>query len=153
VAREHPAWTLRLYGTGPEEPALREQAASAGVETSVAFMGHTDDPAEVLADASVLVLPSRAEGWPLVLAEAMAVGVPCVAFDCAPSIREIVTDGADGFVVGAGNVASLAESVGRLADDEELRRAMGKQALASVRRFSVENVTRRWDREFVNLFR
>jgi glycosyltransferase involved in cell wall biosynthesis len=153
VAPEHPDWTLRLYGGGPEEAELRRQVAAAGLEGSVAFMGHTDDAAGALADSSVLALPSRAEGWPLVLAEAMSVGVPCVAFDCAPSIREIVTDGDDGFVVTAGNVASFAEALRHLIADDELRRAMGKRALASVRRFTAEVVAQRWQRELDNLFR
>jgi len=153
VAGQHPDWRLRLYGTGPEEAALRAQVAAAGIEGAVEFMGHTEDAAGALADASVLALSSRAEGWPLVLGEAMAVGLPCVAFDCAPSIREIITDGEDGFVVTAGHVTALAQALDRLLGDDELRHTMGKRALASVRRFTADTVGRRWEREIENLFR
>jgi len=153
VADAHPDWTVRVYGGGPEEDALRAQIAAAGLDGRFELMGQTDDVPRALREASVLAMPSRAEGWPLVLGEAMATGVPCVAFDCAPGIREIVTDGEDGVVVAPGNVTGMAEAIGRLVDDEQLRQAMGARALAAVERFTASAVADRWEREFDNLFR
>jgi glycosyltransferase involved in cell wall biosynthesis len=153
VAAQHPDWTVRVYGTGPEEMALRAQIEAAGLDGRVELMGQTDDVPRALREASALAMPSRAEGWPLVLGEAMATGVPCVAFDCAPGIREILSDGEDGIVVAPGNVTGFAEALGRLIADEETRRRMGAQALVSVQRFSPDAVADRWEREFTNLFR
>jgi glycosyltransferase involved in cell wall biosynthesis len=153
VADAHPDWTVRVYGGGPEENALRAQIAAAGLEGRFELMGQTDDVPRALREASVLAMPSRAEGWPLVLGEAMATGVPCVAFDCAPGIREIVTDGEDGIVVAPGNVTGLAEAISRLIADERLRQEMGAKALAAVERFTASAVADRWERELANLFR
>jgi glycosyltransferase involved in cell wall biosynthesis len=153
VADAHPDWTVRVYGGGPEEAALRAQIAAAGLEGRVELMGQTDDVPRALREASVLAMPSRAEGWPLVLGEAMATGVPCVAFDCAPGIREIVTDGVDGVVVAPGNVTGLADAISRLIGDEQLRQSMGARALAAVQRFTPDAVADRWERELANLFR
>ncbi|MEU5159939.1 glycosyltransferase [Streptomyces sp. NPDC020875] len=153
VAPHHPEWTLRIYGTGEEEAALHAQAAALGVTDSVAWMGRTDDVAGALRDSSVFVLSSRGEGFPLAPMEAMASGVPCVAFDVAPGVREIITDGEDGLLAPPGNPERLADGLRRLLADEELRDAMGERARRNVQRYSTERILDRWERLFALLER
>ncbi|HTE72292.1 MAG TPA: glycosyltransferase, partial [Actinomycetes bacterium] len=72
----------------------------------------------------------------------------CVAFDCAPGVREIVTDGVDGVVVPPRDVAGLAEGLDRVMDDEDLRRRLGTAARAGVRRFAPDQVLAQWEDVF-----
>ncbi|MFI6583681.1 glycosyltransferase [Embleya sp. NPDC050493] len=153
VARVHPDWTLRIYGEGPEEAALRAQIAAAALTGSVELMGQTADVGGALMEASMLVLPSRQEGWGLVLVEAMTAGVPCVAFDCAPSIREIITDEKDGLVIVPGNVLEFGKAINRLIEDSGLRESLGGAAEASAQRYSPDRIVAQWEREFDSLYR
>ncbi|MEU6480052.1 glycosyltransferase [Streptomyces sp. NPDC047017] len=143
-----PGWTLRIHGSGEAEAGLRRQCAELGLDGSVDFAGQTGDVPGALRAASVFVQSSRGEGFPLVLLEAMAGGVPCVAFDCAPGVREIVTHEADGLLARPGNTSELARHLVRLMSDGQLRDRMGEQALRSVRRFDPDAVTSRWEELF-----
>jgi glycosyltransferase involved in cell wall biosynthesis len=145
---QQPGWTLRIYGRGEAEADLRQQCAQLGLEDSVDFAGQTEDVPAALRASSVFVQSSRGEGFPLVLLEAMASGVPCVAFDCAPGVREIVTHDEDGLLARPGNTAEIARHLVRLMADEQLRDTMGERALSSVRRFDPDAITRRWEELF-----
>jgi glycosyltransferase involved in cell wall biosynthesis len=93
-------------------------------------------------------LSSDFEGLPVVLCEAMACGVPCVSVDCGPGIGEIIRPEEDGLIVAMGDPQALAGAIGRLIEDEELRRRMGRAARENIRRYSVEEIMRQWDEVF-----
>jgi glycosyltransferase involved in cell wall biosynthesis len=114
----------------------------------VLLPGLADDIEAELVQASVFALSSIHEGLPMALAEGMACGLACVAFDCAPGVREIVTDGVDGIVLPPRNVEALADGLARLMGDEELRRAYGRAARESVRRFAPDAVVAQWEAVF-----
>ncbi|HEY9437484.1 MAG TPA: glycosyltransferase [Streptomyces sp.] len=153
VAPERPDWRLGVYGAGEDEAALRAQCTSLGLDGSVDWMGRTDDVPGALATASVFVQSSRGEGFPLALLEAMASGVPCAAFDCAPGVREIVRDGEDGLLAPAGDIGALADRLLRLTGNPRMRDTMGRRARVNVQRFSEAEVMRRWDDLFALLER
>jgi glycosyltransferase involved in cell wall biosynthesis len=153
VAAAFPDWRLRIVGAGPEDAALRARATELGVAGGVDFAGQSSDVEADLRGASVYALPSRAEGFPMTLLEAMAMGLPCAAFDCAPGVREIITDGDDGLVVAAGNTGQLADALSRLLADADLRDAMSRRALASVERFTPAHIADRWERLFEFVYR
>lgn len=153
VFAQHPDWTLRIYGVGDELPALRSQARESGIESAVDFAGQTDDVEGALRGTSVFALASRAEGFPLSLLEAMVCGIPCVAFDCAAGVREIIRDEEDGLLATAGNVDRFADQLTRLLDDEELRRDMGARARENVQRYSSETILARWENVFTLVHR
>ncbi|WP_367431755.1 glycosyltransferase family 4 protein [Streptomyces celluloflavus] len=145
TAPRHPDWTLRLYGSGEEEEALRKQAAELGITGSVEWMGRTGDVPGALREGSVFVLSSRGEGFPLAPMEAMASGLPCVAFDVAPGVHEIITDGEDGFLAPPGNIAELARHLDTLMSDKGLRDTMGQAARENIQRFSTDEIVGRWE--------
>ncbi len=146
-----PAWRLRLYGSGPDEEALRRQAAELGVD--VEMPGTTSDIEGALTEASIYALPSRSEGFPMGVLEAMAYGLPVVAFNSAPGIRELITHEVDGLLVTPGNVPEFAAALERLMDDPGLRTKLGTAGRASVQRFSADAVMDRWERVFALLYR
>ena len=138
-------WTLRIYGGGPDRDVLGEQARTLGVTGSVDFAGQTEDIAAALVGGSVFASASRAEGFPMSLLEAMACALPCVAFDCAPGVRELVRDGVNGALVPPGNTEDFAAALGRLMDDSAERGSLGKAALESVSDYAPERIVERWE--------
>lgn len=148
VAPDHPEWVLKIFGHGPLEKQLRKQVERLGLQDRVLLPGLAGDIEAELRAASVFALSSIHEGLPMAVAEAMACGVPCVAFDCAPGVREIVTDGVDGIVVPPRNVDALAAGLDRLMGDPDLRRRYGAAARESVRKFAPDAVLAQWEETF-----
>ncbi len=104
----------------PGYAARLERMATEVAPGRIRLCGWTDDPERALARFSVLVVPSRREPWGRVAAEAMAVGVPVVAASSG-GLPELVEDGVSGLLYPPGDVGSLVERVGRIADDPDLR--------------------------------
>jgi glycosyltransferase involved in cell wall biosynthesis len=148
LAPQHPEWSVKIFGDGPMRDVLQQQIDDSGLADRVKLMGMTNDVESQLLDSSIFALSSESEGLPLVLVEAMVCGVPCVAYDCSPGIREIITDGVDGLVVTNRSVTELTAGLGRLIDDADLRRSMGRAALSSAQRFSEDTVLERWEELF-----
>lgn len=148
VADDHPDWVLRILGHGPLQGQLEKQVERLGLRGRVQLPGLAKDIEAELRGASLFALSSIHEGLPMALAEAMACGLPSVAFDCAPGVREIVTDGVDGIVVPPRDVAALAEGLGRLMGDPDLRRRYGAAARENVRKFAPDAVLRQWEDVF-----
>lgn len=145
IAPRHPGWRFELYGTGPLEGQLQELIASLGIDNSARLMGSTSEPQAVLNRAAVHVLSSQHEGLPMVLGEAMACGVPSVAYNCAPGISEMVTHESDGIIVPRGAIGSLAEGLSRLMGDEALRRSMSRAGRESARRQDSGKILDQWE--------
>jgi glycosyltransferase involved in cell wall biosynthesis len=104
-------WRLHLYGEGPMRNGLERLAQRLGLSESVVFAGHTS-VAEIWASNHVLVMPSRREGLPLAMLEAMLCGRPVVATDVAGH-SEIIEDGVTGFLADAPTVNSMAKALER----------------------------------------
>ncbi|WP_020552290.1 glycosyltransferase family 4 protein [Embleya scabrispora] len=153
IAPKHPDWKLRLYGGGSEDAALRAQALRLGVAGSVEFPGPTADVEGALREGAIFALSSRAEGFPMSLLEAMSMGIPCVAFDCAPGVREIISHENNGLLVARGNTESFAGAVRTLMADAELRDRLGEQALKDVQRYAPSSILQRWEQLFEFVYR
>jgi glycosyltransferase involved in cell wall biosynthesis len=141
VSGRHPRVKLLLCGDGEARAALRKLVKSLGC-TNVEFRGVVEnhEVVSLLRDASLFVLPTTTmEGHPKALAEAMAVGTPCIASDI-PGNRQMISDGVTGLLVKPNDVASLAEALSRLLADGNLRMALGAAAAESARAFSFERV-------------
>lgn len=145
LAARHPDWRLLVAGEGPERAALQAQIARGGLDARIHLVGWIDDPAQFLARGALFVLPSRYEGFPMALLEALACGLPVVAFDCDSGPRDILRPGVDGRLVPAGDVAALAAAMDELMRDPAARDQLGRRAVEVVERFSLDNYRRRWD--------
>lgn len=122
----HPDATLTFVGDGAERPALEARAQDLGLSEAVQFMGFRtqDQVAEHLAQSDMLVLPSFAEGVPVVLMEAMAARIPTVASRIA-GVPELVCDGETGFVIAAGDIKTLKKRLEKLMSNPDLCQSMG----------------------------
>lgn len=124
---------LTLVGDGPDRAALEAAAVALGLDDRVRFLGARSqgEVAGHLRAADLFVLPSFAEGVPVVLMEAMASRVPVIATRVG-GVAELVEDGVSGLLVAPSDVEALAAAVARLAADPALRRAMGEVGRAKV---------------------
>ncbi len=145
IAKDWPDWKLRILGEGPERGVLEALIATYGLEGRVELVGWVDDPHPELARASLFVLSSRYEGFPVGLLEAMACGLPVVSFDCQSGPAEIIRPEVDGLLVPAGDVAALAAAMARLLGDPTLRVTLGSHAREVNDRFSLQKCLARWD--------
>lgn len=137
-------WRLDVYGDG-ERNSYEQQALVLGLDKSrYRLHERTDNVEKVYTESSLFVLSSRFEGFGMVIVEAMACGLPIVAFDCPWGPRSIISDGKDGLLVENGNVQEMADALVRLMADEPLRRLMGEAGMKNVQRFSIEKIAERW---------
>ena len=146
VAAEHPDWTLRIYGDGSQRGALEQQIGELGLRESVSLEGFSTSLQAEMAKGSLFVLSSRAEGYGMVLVEAMACGVPVVSTDCPAGPRDIITPGVDGLLVPNKDVDALAGAINQMIElDDDTRRKMATAALAKADERSQEAVSAQWD--------
>lgn len=119
--------TLTLVGMGPDAQSLKDYAEQLGISEQVKFTGAVDQDhiLDFYKAADMFVLPSFAEGLPVVLMEAMAMEIPCIT-TAITGIPELIQNGEDGLLVPASDSAGLAEAIIKLASDESLRRQLGQ---------------------------
>lgn len=140
-----PGWTLTIVGEGEQGDMLKARIAEYGLSKSVRLQPFSDDIASFYKTASIFVLSSRFEGFCLVMIEAMACGVPCVAFDCPTGPSEVLRAGG-GILVPPERADLMAESLERLSTDRELRGSLSREAAEISRRFSVDRYLEAWSR-------
>jgi GalNAc-alpha-(1->4)-GalNAc-alpha-(1->3)-diNAcBac-PP-undecaprenol alpha-1,4-N-acetyl-D-galactosaminyltransferase len=141
----YPDWTLQIVGDGPQRAVLADLADSLGIRDRVQLVGWMDQPERALLAAGAFVLPSRYEGFPNALLEAMACGLPCIATACDSGPAEIIRHGVDGLLVPPQDVDALAEALRRLVSDDAQRARLGSRAVEVTTRFSREAFFARWD--------
>jgi len=114
-----------VVGDGPERGKMEKLAEDLGLgPESVVFLGQRNDVGKLLREAGMLVLCSEEEGFPNVVLEAMAAGLPVITTSAGDAAR-VVLDGVTGYVVAPGDVEGMANRMVRLAQSAELRRALG----------------------------
>jgi glycosyltransferase involved in cell wall biosynthesis len=141
LAPRFPDLHFLLAGDGPEEQMLSEKASALGIANRVTFSGYVADTRLVYLSADVLLMPSRYEGLPMTLLEAMAMGLPVVASKL-DGIAEVISDGAEGFLAPSDDAALFVERTAALLADAELSLRISKNARDKIEaRFSVERMT------------
>jgi GalNAc-alpha-(1->4)-GalNAc-alpha-(1->3)-diNAcBac-PP-undecaprenol alpha-1,4-N-acetyl-D-galactosaminyltransferase len=146
VANNHPEWTLTILGEGEMRSKLEKLCAKFGLEDRVFMPGVVKNVDAHLRKADIFVLPSRFEGFPVTLCEAMACGVPVIASNCLSGPREILHDGIDGMLVAPENIDALALGLNRLMSDPGKRQYFSHHAPKVLDRFGVEPVMAIWNR-------
>lgn len=133
IADRFPTWQMCFVGDGPMQVT----------GPRVVLQPATPDPAAVLEQTGVLCLPSRTEGMPLSLGEAMAAGLAVVASDCSAGVRQLVGDA--GILVPPEDPDALAAGLASALESADLRSRLGDQARARVAEYRLEHVMDRWE--------
>lgn len=146
VVDARPDWSLCICGGGAGRSGLEQSVADHGISEHVTLLGPVRHIERQLLRASIFVLSSRFEGFPMAMLEGMSKGLPVVAFDCPTGPAEIVEHGKSGLLVPNGDVAGLAEAMLELIENDELRHRQGAAAAVRARAFSLDDVGQRWER-------
>lgn len=148
-ASEHmTGWQLVILGDGPMREQLHETVRRNGLGNLVALPGAVGNVADWLQVASIYALTSAFEGYPNSLLEALASGVPAVAYDCRTGPRELIIDGVNGFLVPPNSLGNLAARLTTLMNDEPLRRRFAERAKSTADSHSLAQIAPQWEEVF-----
>jgi len=146
LADSFPEWIVEIYGDGDQEELLGALIAERQLQERVFLRGATRDIMRAYQNAQIFALPSLFEGFGNVTLEALACGLPVVAFDDVLATRELVTNDYNGILVGTDDrVAAFATGLKQLMSDPELRVSLGQRARESAQRFDTPIVMKEWE--------
>ena len=151
VEKESSDWQLDIYGMGDPTPYVK-MVDNLSIDKKRC---HLNASLVMVEDeylkSSILVQPSRTEGFGLVIVEAMACGLPVVAFDCENGPRSIITDGEEGFLIPAFDVEMFSNRLKRLMKDESLRKKMGDKGMQKSQLYHIDSIGKQWKQLFDEL--
>lgn len=140
-----PGWGLLILGEGDQRDRLEQLAGTMGMSGRIFLPGRVKNPSDYLKRSEIFVLPSRHEGFPNALLEAMAEGLPVVSTDCPFGPGEIITHDVDGLLVPNGDIDALARSIRILMENRGKRKSLGLCAAETAKRYSPEIVMSQWE--------
>lgn len=146
VHQQMPDWRLDIFGQGEWQEMLQGMIDERGLQETLKLNGPTKNIGQEYSESSMIVMSSHYEGFPMVMIEAMACGLPAVSFDFKCGPRDIIKEGENGLVVKDGDIDGLAEAMMTLMRDDELRKKMGENAKKVVEAFSEVKVMDKWVR-------
>lgn len=137
-------WKFEIFGEGEMRSEIQRQISSYNLEHYLYLKGNTKNIENEYCNASILLMTSYFEAFPMVLLEAKSFGVPTVSFDCPSGPREIINDGIDGYLVDNNDINKMVEKLQKLMEDNTLRKKMGVSARQSVDKYRQCNIMKNW---------
>ncbi len=138
-----PEWRLKIVGAGDQRAELIEFIKANQMTESVDLVGATDDVSYYYKQAEIFCLPSRIEGFGMVLTEALAFGLPIVSFDCGPGPAEVLKD-TGSILVPKNDISQLALALIRLMKNDEQREMIGCKGKEKVDIYQPDTIIREW---------
>ena len=145
IADANPEWRVAIAGEGPDRQALEQLSAELEVRDRVDFVGHVRDVESWMARASLVVQPSRFEGFPNAVLESMGMGAAVISADCPAGPAELIEDGINGRLVPVEDVEALAGAMSQLMSDAKLRLQLGREATRVRERFRQDSIMAQWE--------
>lgn len=146
-------WRLDIFGQGEWHDMLQGMIDERGLAATTHLCRPTTQIGDEYARSSLHVMTSHYEGFGMVIVEAMACGLPSVAFDCKCGPKDIIRPGENGLLVRDGDEEGLAQTLMTLMEDDALRKRMSQRAREVVKEYSEEAVMARWMRLFTSIVR
>lgn len=145
-------WTLDIIGSGPDEEKLRNLIVSHHLSDSINLLPPTSDIKSQYLSHSIYCLPSRYEGFPLVLLEAASFGLTPIALDCPCGPSDLISDKVNGLLIPINDIENLAKALAELMSDTSLRQKYGVNAAQTITDdFSQKSVMNKWEKLFDSL--
>ncbi len=144
-------WHLDIFGQGEWKEMLQRMIEERGLQATMHINPPTKNIASEYARSSLLVMSSNYEGFPMVMIEAMACGLPVVSFDYKCGPKDIIKDGENGLLVTNDDIQELANAMMRVMEDEELRKRLSQNARGVVATYSEQAVMGQWIKLFTDL--
>lgn len=144
--QDYPDWRIEIYGEEIDGGYLRKLVYQLGIYDSFFLHPPTKDIKSKYESSSIFVLPSRYEGFGMVLLEAMNRGLPCVAFDCEYGPADIISCKSQGLIVENGNIHQFQQKLRSLILDARKRSVMGEKAIVRSKMYTMENIASQWTR-------
>jgi len=151
VLRGHPDWILDIYGDGEKRKQLQSILAKEGLEKQISLKGNVTSIMEEYKQSSGLLVTSRYEGFGLMIIEAGSCGIPVVAYKCPGGVRELITDGENGYLVEEDDIEVAAERISMLIENKELRKELGRNAYDKAKEYLPETIMSQWVELFNDL--
>ena len=142
-------WKLQLVGDGRDMAYYRYLVQQWQLKR-VEFTGQ-QNPQDYYKYASIFLMTSTAEGFPMVISEAQQMGVPVIAMDSFGSLHDLITDGHNGIIVPNNDIDAFLHAMKILMKDDALRKQMATNAVESSKRFEITNILTQWERLFEQL--
>lgn len=149
IYKKHPDWILEIYTD--QSVALNTIVSDFSLTKVVSVYSFVKNIEEKYLGASIYAMTSRSEGFPMVLIEAMALGLPCIAFDCPTGPRAIIKNNTNGFLIPERDDLLFVEKLSVLIENEELRITFGENAKQTSENYSAEKIMEQWKLFFENL--
>lgn len=149
ISEQFPEYVLKIYGEGPERNDLELLIKELGLENRVSLMGNVSDVTNRINKSSLFVFSSDYEGLPNALAEAMAIGLPCISTDCSPGgARMLIDDGVNGVVVPVNDAVALSKAMKELLENKEKRDMYSRNAYCIREKLFVPLIATQWEEYF-----
>ena len=144
VVDRHPDWILEIYGNGPQEIELKSLIVKLNLEKHVFLKGFSANVKQVMTNASIFVSSSIFEGFPLVIIEAMACGLPVISYACPCGPKDVITDNKDGFLIPINDEVLLAEKMSFLIENENIKKEMSRKAIHKAKFYKISSIIPIW---------
>ena len=138
-------WEVHIYGQGSKKDCLNKLINQLGLSHMIKLFPSTKELTKIMNEASLFVLPSRFEGFGMVIIEAMASGLPVIAFDCPVGPRNIIRDGLNGVLVEEANIEQLANELKQLAFNNSQQEKMQAEGLLTSEQYTEEKIYTSWE--------
>lgn len=144
-------WKLDIFGQGEWREMLQQMIDKAGLQDSLQIHQPTKQIGEEYVKSDMLVMSSNYEGFPMVMIEAMACGLPVVSFDYKCGPKDIIQTGINGLLVPNGDIQALADAMMKVMEDEAYRKMLSLNARKVVDTYSEQAVMSQWIRLFTSI--
>ena len=149
--KKYKDWNLDIFGQGEWHDMLQQMIERHGLQDNTHINRPTHDIGTEYAKSSLLVMSSNYEGFPMVMIEAMACGLPVVSFDFKCGPKDIIKDGINGLLVPNGNIDALAQAMIKIMDNDTYRKELSLNARQVVSTYSEDTVMEKWVKLFNSL--
>ncbi len=145
IKQNYPNWKIVLVGDGDIRENLKGLYKEAGLENFIEFKGVIKDMKQAYLNASIYIMTSRYEAFPMVLLEAQSCGLPIVSFDCPEGPSQIIHNDEDGYLIEDDDYDTFTEQLMKLMENHDLRKKMGEQSYKNSKLYSVDSIIKKWD--------